>query len=176
MRLPARRFVQALISVLAAGLLTLLGAGAAHASLPPQELRAVTDGYLYDISLADFSATRAQQPHADQLDWSSDACSWSPDEPIGYSFTSSCHRHDFGYRNYKLQVRFNETTRLRIDDNFRDDMYSVCGGDSLCRGVANIYYSAVRRFGASSASTAEALSRADAQDRAEAYVAQRRAG
>ncbi|RCV53177.1 phospholipase [Marinitenerispora sediminis] len=171
MRPPARRLVRSFFAVTLVGLLSLLGTGVAHAALPPAQLQAVTDDYLYSRSLAEFSSIRAQQPYADQLDWSSDACSWSPDQPIGYDFTSSCHRHDFGYRNYKLQSRFTEENRLRIDNNFRDDMYSVCGSSSTCRGVANIYYAAVRQFGGSSTSTAEALTRANAIEKAELLVA-----
>ncbi|GLU46557.1 phospholipase [Nocardiopsis ansamitocini] len=175
MRLPARRLAQAVISMIAACLLTLAGMGVAHAALPPQQLRDVTDQYLFQASLSSFSQTRAQRPYADQLDWSSDACSWSPDAPLGYDFTSSCHRHDFGYRNYKLQSRFSEANRLRIDDKFRADLYSVCGSNSVCRGVANIYYQAVRQFGASSATTAEALQKAEVQHQVQEYVALRTA-
>ncbi|MFC7329468.1 phospholipase [Marinactinospora rubrisoli] len=171
MRPPARRLTRSLFAVLLAGLFSLLSSGVAHAALPPAQLQAVTDDYLYNRSLPEFVSIRAQQPYADQLDWSSDACSWSPDAPIGYDFTSSCNRHDFGYRNYKLQSRFTEDNRLRIDNNFRDDMYSVCGSSSVCRGVANIYYQAVRQFGASSTSTAEALAQANAVEKAELYVA-----
>ncbi|MEX1656029.1 phospholipase A2 [Streptomyces pseudovenezuelae] len=31
------------------------------------------------------------------------------------------HRHDFGYRNYRLQDRFTKENKERIDDNFRDE-------------------------------------------------------
>ncbi|TDQ53723.1 phospholipase [Actinorugispora endophytica] len=170
MRPRVRRLASAAISMIAAALLVLSGSGVAHAALTPKQLRTVTDQYLFEYTLASFTATRAQQPYADQLDWSSDACSWSPDAPLGYDFTTSCNRHDFGYRNYKLQSRFTEENRLRIDDRFREDMYSSCGGNPLCRGVANIYYSAVRQFGGSSSSTAEALSRANVDERVENYV------
>lgn len=171
LRHPARRFLRAALTAGAACLITVTAAGTASAAVPPDELQRITDQYLFTVSLDEFSAIRADTPNADQLDWSSDACSWSPDEPAGYSFTSSCHRHDFGYRNYKSQSRFTEATRLTIDDNFRDDMYSVCGDNGTCRGVATIYYNAVRQFGASSESTAEALEKAEAPEKAEQYVA-----
>ena len=144
----------------AAGAL-LLTAGTAHADLSTDELHAITDKYLFEISLPAFVDVRAEQPHADQLDWSSDSCSWSPDKPLGYDFSSSCDRHDFGYRNYKRQTRFTEDNRKKIDDNFKADMYSGCGDDDGCRGAANVYYWAVRQFGGSSSSTAEALQKAD---------------
>src|SRR5688572_32645503 len=36
------------------------------------------------------------------FDWSTDFCSSSPDQPLGFDFRLSCHRHDLGYGNYKL--------------------------------------------------------------------------
>ncbi|MDA0562766.1 phospholipase [Streptomonospora sp. S1-112] len=172
MRSPVRRLVQAATALAGAAALALTGAGAAHAAaLPPEELRRVTDTYLYDISLTEFIDVRDQAPYADQLDWSSDSCSWSPDQPIGYDFDPGCKRHDFGYRNYELQSRFTEDNRLRIDDNFRDDLYGICDGDWLCRGVADIYYAAVRQFGGSGVQTAEALRAAGAHQQAEELVA-----
>src|SRR5437879_1240621 len=36
------------------------------------------------------------------FDWSTDFCSASPDEPLGFDFRLPCARHDFGYRNYKV--------------------------------------------------------------------------
>lgn len=137
----------------------LLTAGTAHADLDPDRLRTVTDGYLFDISLEEFESTEAQQPYADQIDWSSDSCTWSPDKPLGY-FATSCDRHDFGYRNYKKQDRFSEEDRRRVDDNFKADMYSNCGDKPACKATANIYYFAVREFGAISSSTADALTKA----------------
>ncbi|WP_190822248.1 phospholipase [Saccharopolyspora pogona] len=143
----------------AAGAL-LLTAGTAHADLSQTQLRKVTDDYLFETSLDSFTATRAERPHADQLDWSTDGCSMSPDKPLGYKFRTSCERHDFGYRNYKKQDRFGEDNRKKIDDNFKSDMYSVCGTDMVCKGTANIYYYAVREFGGTSGSTADAVDQA----------------
>ncbi|WP_376774709.1 phospholipase [Saccharothrix violaceirubra] len=110
---------------------------------------AVTDDYLFNRSLADFSGLRTGAPNADQLDWSSDGCSWSPDNPFGFKFLPACHRHDFGYRNYKRQARFTEASRLRIDDRFKADMYQQCGSNWACKRTADLYYKAVREFGAS---------------------------
>ncbi|GAA0519910.1 hypothetical protein GCM10011581_09990 [Saccharopolyspora subtropica] len=135
----------------------LLTAGTAYADLSPAQLRTVTDTYLFQLSLDSFSETRERQPYADQLDWSSDGCSMSPDEPLGFQFRPSCQRHDFGYRNYKKQQRFTEQTRKQIDDNFRADLYSACGSDLACRATANIYYFAVREFGGVASSTGQAI-------------------
>ena len=153
------RLLRAPLVVLAMLSGLLLGSGIAQA-LTPAELGAVTDDYLFNRSLADFGAIRSQQPYADQLDWSSDGCSASPDDPFGFTFLPACHRHDFGYRNYRLQGRFNDTTRLNIDNRFRSDMYGICGSNWWCRRTADVYYYAVRSFGGLSLGTADALERA----------------
>jgi len=138
----------------------LLTTAPAHAELSQRELHAVTDEYLFGVPLPEFTEIRAERPHADQLDWDSDGCSLSPDEPLGYSFLESCHRHDFGYRNYQRQERFTEDNRLRIDVQFRTDMRSTCGTDRLCQATAEVYYLAVREFGGIASSTAEAIDNA----------------
>ncbi|MCE7007555.1 phospholipase [Kibdelosporangium philippinense] len=124
-----------------------LGTGTAHAALTPSQLAAVTDDYSFSKSLSQFSSIRNGRPYADQLDWSSDACSWSPDKPLGFDFVPACHRHDFGYRNNKRQGRWNADKKLRVDDKFKADMYGICGGNVICKGTANLYYSAVRKWG-----------------------------
>lgn len=140
-----RRVVRGVVTSSAVAAAVVVGASGAQAV----DAVAITDQYLFDTSLSEFSSIKAQEPYADQLDWSSDACSWSPDEPLGYDFTPACHRHDFGYRNYKAQSRFTEDTRLTIDDNFYSDMKDLCGGASACDAAAWTYYQAVRQFGAS---------------------------
>ncbi|GAA4435374.1 phospholipase [Actinokineospora soli] len=144
-----RRAARGAIASVTAATAIVLGAGTASAELSPSQLVSVTDTYLYSYSLNSFISTRNARPYATQLDWSSDACSYSPDNPFGYNFTPACHRHDFGYRNYKRQGRFTETTRLRIDNQFKTDMYTVCGSSWTCRRTADVYYSAVREFGRS---------------------------
>lgn len=132
-------------AVMSAALVT--GAGVAQASLSPTQLQATTDDYLFHNSLSSFIGIRAQRPYADQLDWSTDVCSHVPDRPLGYDFSNPCIRHDFGYRNYKKQGRFDATTKKSIDDNFRADMYTVCGSSKVCRGTADVYYWGVRKLG-----------------------------
>ncbi|MFE2751713.1 phospholipase [Actinosynnema sp. NPDC059335] len=122
------------------------GAGVAQAAI---NAPAVTDDYLFSKTLSQFSSLRAQRPYSDQLDWSSDGCSWSPDNPFGFKFLPACHRHDFGYRNYKRQGRFTESTRLTIDNKFKSDLYNQCAGNWTCNRTADLYYQAVREFGAS---------------------------
>ncbi|QFZ22613.1 phospholipase [Saccharothrix syringae] len=140
-----RTLRDALAGVLAS-LALLAGSGVGHATV---DAPAVTDEYLFRTALAEFTAIRAQAPYADQLDWSSDGCSWSPDNPFGFKFLPACHRHDFGYRNYKRQGRFDESTRLAIDNNFKADLYFQCAGNWACNRTADLYYAAVREFGAS---------------------------
>lgn len=114
------------------------------------DLEAITDTLLFSDSMAQFQAARnAHDPP--ELDFSSDGCSDSPDNPLGFDFLQSCQRHDFGYRNYKAQGRFDDAGKARIDNNFKSDMYNQCAteGDleDVCDGVADLYYEAVVLFG-----------------------------
>jgi hypothetical protein len=155
-----RRAAQALVTAIALAGTMFVGVGTAQAALDPAQLRAVTDQYIFSTSLSAFQTLRAQQPYADQLNWTSDGCSAAPDNPFGFDFVRACHRHDFGYRNYKRQSRFTEANRHTIDDRFKTDMYSICNGNWACNRFADIYYAAVRQFGNSSLSTAQILDRA----------------
>ncbi|VBB75924.1 Putative protein of unknown function [Podospora comata] len=109
----------------------------------------VTDQLMYSISLPAFTARRnARNPPT--LDWTSDGCTSSPDNPLNFPFVPACHRHDFGYHNYRAQNRFTESGKLKIDNNFKTDLYYQCNTVSLsgvCRGLADVYYAAVRAFG-----------------------------
>ncbi|KAK3396712.1 prokaryotic phospholipase A2-domain-containing protein [Sordaria brevicollis] len=108
-----------------------------------------TDKYLFSITLAKFTSYRkAKNPST--LIWTSDGCSKSPDNPAGYPFTPACHRHDFGYRNYKDQSRFSDANKKKIDDNFKEDLVFQCtnnGHGTACKALAQVYYLAVRAFG-----------------------------
>jgi hypothetical protein len=161
-----RRMSRNAVATVAAVLALLIGAGTAQAV----DIQAVTDDYLFSTSLSQFITIKGQQPYADQLDWSDDGCSYSPDNPFGFKFLPACQRHDFGYRNYKRQSRFTESNRLRIDNNFKSDMYKQCAGNWICNRTADVYYAAVREFGGSSLSTAEAVDRYHLQAKAEAFA------
>jgi ribosomal protein uS17 len=85
------------------------------------------------------------------FDWSTDLCSSSPDQPLGFDFRMACTRHDFGYRNYKAVGQF-DPNKSRIDDAFYFDMKQVCAGYSTiprgtCNSLAWTYYQAVKQFG-----------------------------
>jgi hypothetical protein len=86
------------------------------------------------------------------FDWSTDYCSSSPDQPLGFDFRLSCYRHDFGYRNFKRLNAF-PPNKPRIDDAFYFDMKQVCLRYSwtprqACLSTAWTYYQAVKKFGA----------------------------
>lgn len=85
------------------------------------------------------------------FDWSTDYCSYSPDNPLGFPFNTSCARHDFNYRNYKAVNRFS-ANKARIDSAFYSDMNRVCAGYSgatrtACTSLSWTYYQAVKQFG-----------------------------
>ena len=62
---------------------------------------------------------------------------------------NSCYRHDFGYRNYKQQGRF-DAMKARTDSNFKTDMFNQCATEKAkgpCEATATLYYEAVKAFG-----------------------------
>ncbi|MFC7886759.1 phospholipase [Streptomyces sp. NPDC057376] len=100
-----------------------------------------------------WAAARANQSAwaAYGFDWTTDYCSSSPDNPFGFPFSSSCARHDFGYRNYKDAGTFS-ANKSRLDSAFYEDLKRVCaryGGatKAACNSTAWTYYQAVRAFG-----------------------------
>jgi hypothetical protein len=85
------------------------------------------------------------------FDWSTDYCSSSPDQPLGFDFRMSCARHDWGYRNYKVMLRF-PPNKPRVDDAFYADLRRRCGTYNAfvrpaCYSLAWTYYEAVVAFG-----------------------------
>jgi Prokaryotic phospholipase A2 len=100
------------------------------------------------------------------FDWSTDYCSTSPDQPLGFDFRLSCYRHDFGYRNYKANGAF-DANKSRIDDSFYFDLKSKCATYNsfvrpACYSLAWTYYEAVRTFGNLAAVSQADLDRAAA--------------
>jgi len=85
------------------------------------------------------------------LDWSTDFCSASPDQPLGFDFRMPCARHDFGYRNYKAMNAF-PANKPRIDDAFYADLLAKCSTYNVfvrpaCNSLAWTYFQAVKTFG-----------------------------
>jgi len=113
-------------------------------------LEAETDRLLFSTPISEFLRARESETPPG-LDWSSNGCSFSLEEPLGFDFEPSCQRHDFGYRNYKAQGRFTDGGKANIDDNFKRDMDNQCATEGvleeLCGGVADLYYQAVVKFG-----------------------------
>lgn len=94
---------------------------AVPASFNPRETsEQITDRYLFSTPLPTFLQFRAQQTPKN-LDWSSDGCTFSPDNPFKFPFEPACERHDFGYRNFKAQNRFDSAGRARVDSNFKKE-------------------------------------------------------
>ncbi|RGP61085.1 phospholipase a2 [Fusarium longipes] len=114
-----------------------------------QSANTVTDQLLFSLTLPQFTARRnARDPPT--LDWTSDGCTSSPDNPFNFPFVPACNRHDFGYQNYRAQSRFTVSAKARIDSNFKTDLYYQCQSSSaagVCRALADVYYAAVRAFG-----------------------------
>ena len=115
---------------------------------------AATDQLIFDTPIAQFDRQwDAKRPGC--FDWSSDDCSKSPDNPLGFDFNYPCRRHDFGYRNSKEQGRCTEAFRKRVDDNFQKDLYDYCAQFSgwaswkgvECRRLADAYHDVVRGLG-----------------------------
>jgi hypothetical protein len=87
------------------------------------------------------------------FDWSTDYCSTSPDNPLGFPFKLSCARHDFGYRNYKAAGTFS-ANKSRLDSALYADLKRVCATYSgatktACDSTAWTYYHAVDILGSS---------------------------
>lgn len=88
-------------------------------------------------------------------DWSSDNCSWSPDNNP-YGFKWACRRHDYGYRNlkrgddrYPNHVMWNRKNKAVVDRQFHEDLYTHCrvehDNSSGCRNAADTYHGIVSR-------------------------------
>lgn len=114
--------LQSLLVCAASAAALVLPSGPEGAYLPSkrQDLTTVTDQLLFSVTLPTFTARRnAKNPST--LDWTSDGCTSSPDNPLGFPFVPACNRHDFGYHNYRNQARFTQSNRLKIDNNFKTE-------------------------------------------------------
>ncbi|MEV6494575.1 phospholipase [Actinoplanes sp. NPDC051633] len=85
------------------------------------------------------------------FDWTTDYCSSSPDNPLGFDFRLSCWHHDFGYRNYKDIGAF-DANKPRLDSMFYEDLKRKCATYNVilrpaCYALAWVYYEAVAIFG-----------------------------
>lgn len=163
-----RRLITLAIATTAA-LATALGAAGPATAVTNEQKLAVLSNWT-QTSASSYSAWNTarldQQSWADYaFDWSTDYCSSSPDNPLGFDFRLSCHRHDFGYRNYKRMSLF-PANKARLDSAFYEDMRRRCATYAAvvrpaCYSLAWTYYQAVRRFGSLRVTQAD-LDRAEA--------------
>jgi hypothetical protein len=149
-----RRLLTGLALSLAAILGTLALATPAHAVTYDQKV-ALLSSFTQPTTTsynAWYWARNNQGAYADYaLDWSTDYCSASPDQPLGFDFRLPCARHDFGYRNYKAVGLFT-SNKDRIDNAFYFDLKAKCATYSwvvrpACYSLAWTYYEAVHDFG-----------------------------
>ncbi|MCO1613932.1 phospholipase [Micromonospora tulbaghiae] len=174
-----------LATTLAAGalaLLTMLGlATPAAAAVSTQQKLSVLTSWTQTSASSYNAWNSARQNRAPWteygFDWSTDYCSSSPDNPIGFNFKLSCYRHDFGYRNHKAMGVFS-AGKSRLDSAFYADLKRVCATYNAvvrpaCYSLAWTYYQAVSVFGSVAAVSQADLDRAarmkaDAERRAAA--------
>lgn len=148
-----RRVLQAL-----GGASAVLGAvlfGSAPADAAPPDKPAVLASWT-QTSVASYNAWNAARQNqaswaAYKFDWSTDYCTTSPDNPVGFDFRLACQRHDFGYRNYGAAGQF-PANKSRLDDMFHQDLSRRCDTYNAavrpaCDSLAWTYYQAARQFG-----------------------------
>jgi hypothetical protein len=152
-------FVRRTLIILATVLTMLAPASVVNAAVTTATKAGVLAGWT-QTTAASFSAWNAARLNRAAwvgygFDWSTDYCSSSPDEPLGFDFRLSCWHHDFGYRNYKAIGQF-PANKSRIDDMFYADLKRLCVTYSTvtrpsCYSLAWTYYEAVNVFGSVSA-------------------------
>jgi hypothetical protein len=117
------------------------------------ERRELVDRFLA-APLEEFLAYRDSPARDPRLDYSTNECSAPLVGSTGasFDFTAACLRHDFGYRNYHRLGVF-EQRKDSVDQRFRADMRDHCaarpeGEQRRCFAWAQVFYEAVKRFGA----------------------------
>ncbi|MDP9797972.1 hypothetical protein J2S43_006484 [Catenuloplanes nepalensis] len=151
--------VKRLGAVLVALLAVLAIASPAAAAVTPAQ-KAATLASFTQTGVTSYNAWNAARQNQGAwaeygFDWSTDYCSSSPDNPLGFDFALSCHRHDFGYRNHKAAGTF-PANKSRIDSAFYEDLKRKCATypsatRPACSSLAWVYYQAVAVFGSVSA-------------------------
>lgn len=172
-----------LVTALAAGALALLAAlgvaSPASAAVSTEQKLSVLSSWT-QTSATSYNAWNAGRLNKAAwseyaFDWSTDYCSSSPDNPLGFNFSLSCYRHDFGYRNYKAMGQFS-ANKSRLDSALYADLKRVCATYNIvvrpaCYSLAWTYYEAVSVFGSVAAVRQSDIDRAarikaDAEHRA----------
>ncbi|HEX5995969.1 MAG TPA: phospholipase [Jiangellales bacterium] len=150
-----RARVATLLLSTALALLTVLGLAGPAAAVTVEQKLAVLSSFT-QTSATSYNAWNSarlnQAAWAEYgFDWSTDYCSSSPDNPLGFDFRLACYRHDFGYRNYKAVGQF-PANKSRLDSAFYEDMKRKCATYNsfvrpACYSLAWTYYQAVVAFG-----------------------------
>jgi hypothetical protein len=147
------RSIRRLLVVLASSLVLIIPATAAHAATASKADVLLGWTQTTAASTAAWNDARVNRAKwADyKFDWSTDYCSSSPDNPLGFDFTLSCAHHDFGYRNYKAAGQFS-ANKARLDSMLYADLKRKCATYSTasrpaCYSLAWTYYQAVHVFG-----------------------------
>ena len=145
-----RRTLVVLISVLA-----VLAPASVASAAPTADKVAVLSGWTQTTAASTNSWNSARLDRGPwagySFDWSTDYCSSSPDNPLGFNFSLSCWHHDFGYRNYKAVGQF-PANKDRLDSMFYADLKRKCATYNVlvrpaCLSLAWTYYQAVHIFG-----------------------------
>ncbi|GAA1783374.1 phospholipase [Luedemannella flava] len=144
-----------LIIVFATATAVLLGFGQPALATIPADKAAVLSSWT-QTSVTSYNAWNSARRNqsawaAYEFNWSTDYCSSSPDNPLGFDFKLACYRHDFGYRNYKAVGTFS-ANKSRLDSAFYEDLKRRCATYSAvvrpaCNSLAWTYYQAVKTFG-----------------------------
>lgn len=152
--MPRRRSFATLAAAVLISLLGLLGLAPPAAAAPADKVPVLSSWT--QTSSGSYSAWLSARNNqgawsAYGFDWSTDYCSSSPDNPLGFNFQLSCARHDFGYRNWKAVGQFS-SNKSRVDSAFYEDLRRKCATYSAvvrpaCYSLAWTYYQAVRAFG-----------------------------
>lgn len=150
------RRMSAFLTIPAATMLAWAGATATASAAPADKSQVLSSWTQTSAtSYSAFISARNNQGSwaAYGFDWSTDYCSSSPDNPLGFPFNLSCARHDFGYRNYKAAGQF-DPNKPRLDTMFYEDLKRVCSSNGYgatkkasCNSLAWTYYQAVKQFG-----------------------------
>jgi hypothetical protein len=162
-RHPIRTRLATLLGATALALLTVLGLAGPASAVTVQEKLTVLSSWTQTsaTSYNAWNSARLNQAawSAYAFNWSTDYCSSSPDNPLGFDFRLSCYRHDFGYRNYKAVGLFS-ANKSRLDSAFYEDLKRKCATYSswvrpACYSLAWTYYQAVSAFGSVAVSQAD---------------------
>ncbi|MDI6101384.1 phospholipase [Actinoplanes sp. NEAU-A12] len=157
--LPARIRPARALATTALTVAVVLGAATPAYAVSASEKLAVISSFTQSTAASyhRWNAARQNRPawSAYGFDWNTDLCSASPDRPLGFDFRLPCHRHDFGYRNYKAVNAF-ATGKALVDSAFYADLRRECATSApaarpACHSLAWTYYQAVSLFGSSAA-------------------------